>query len=169
MLRKNSIWPFLLPLAAFLISTTAPVEAAGSKKKKSEPGPAYQQYNEGVSLMEAGDFSAARARFEAALEEKDDFAEAHNNLAYSLRKHGKEHYAAARKHYDRAIELDPKLAQAYMYRGVLNVMEGDEAAAKADHAELLQLDTDLAAQLLAVIASGEEPEDLSGLSGSWEG
>ncbi len=168
MLRKNSIWPFLLTLAALLISAAAPAEAAGSKKK-SEPGPAYQLYNEGVSLMEAGDFSAAKAKFEAALEEEEAFAEAHNNLAYSLRKHGEEHYAAAREHYDRAIELDPELAQAYMYRGVLNVMEGDEAAAKADHAQLLQLDTDLAAQLLAVIASGEEPEDLSGLAGPWQG
>lgn len=168
MLRKNSIWPFLLTLAALLVSTTAPAEAAGSKKK-TEPGPAYQHYNEGVSLMEAGDFSAAKAKFEAALEEKEEFAEAHNNLAYSLRKHGKEHYEAARKHYDRAIELDSKLAQAYMYRGVLNVMEGDEAAAKADHGLLLKLDTDLAAQLLAVIASGEEPEALSGLTGPWQG
>lgn len=168
MQRKISTLPLLLALAGLLVVATVPAGAAGSKKKK-EPGAAQKLYNSGVDLMEAGDYPAAQSQFESALEIKEDFAEAHNNLAYSMRKQGAEHYEAARQHYDRAIELDPKLAQAYMYRGALSAIEGDETAAKADHAKLLELDVDLAAQLLAVIASGKEPEDLGGLAGSWQG
>ncbi len=112
--------------------------------------------------MQKGDFAAAATKFQKALAEKPDFAEAHNNLAFSLRKQGKENFTAALQHYNKALELNPKLAQAYHYRGVLYVLQGNEAAAKADHAKLLELDRALADELLKVIASKEEPAGYGG-------
>ena len=94
--------------------------AAGSKAKKPEDDrPGVADYNAGVKLMKKGEFTEAQAKFEAALSANDGMAEAHNNLAYSLRKQGPDHFDAALRHYNRAIELDSKLAEAYMYRGVL--------------------------------------------------
>ena len=142
--------------------------AAGSKKKEEPKANHETLYNAGVALLESGDWKAAATKFEAALGAKEDFAEAHNNLGYVLRKLGAENYEKARDHYDRALELNPKLAQAYHYRGVLHTLAGDETAAKADHAKLLELDRELADELMAVIASGEEPEGNGGAAGKWK-
>ena len=117
--------------------------------------------------MKQGAYADAQARFEAALAQNEEFAEAHNNLAFSLRKQGKHHWDSALEHYSRAIELKSKLAEAYMYRGVLYSLMGDEESALADHATLVKLDRKLAEALQAVIASGEEPDGLEGLTKAW--
>jgi len=156
-----------LTLALGLVCAGA-LLAAGSSKKE-EKGKAFELYNQGVELMQSGDFAAAQGKFEAALKEKSDFAEAHNNLAFCLRKQGEANYGQALEHYNRALELDPELAQAYMYRGVLYVLQGEEEKAKADHERLARLDRELADQLMQVIATGAEPEGLPGLAGRWDG
>ena len=140
----------------------APVMGAGTPKKEEPKDTAESLYNTGIDHLKKGDYAGAAAKFGAAVEMKDDFAEAHNNLGYSLRKQGDKHYKAALKHYNRALELDPKLAQAYHYRGILHALAGDEAAAKADHASLLDLDREMADELMKVLASGEEPDGTSG-------
>ncbi len=142
-------------------------QAAGSKAKEKPKDTAESVFNEGVAAMKKGDYAGAAGSFEKALGLKDDFAEAHNNLAYCLRKQGADHFDTALEHYNKAIELDPKLAQAYHYRGVLHALAGDEAAAKADHEALLELDRELADQLMKVIASGEEPEGHGGAVTAW--
>jgi tetratricopeptide (TPR) repeat protein len=143
-----------------------PVLAAGSKSSK-EQKPGVEDYNKGVKLMKKGEYAEAQKRFLAALEENPAFAEAHNNLAFSLRKQGKENWESALEHYNKAIELKPTLAEAYMYRGVLYSLMGDEENALADHAKLLDMNRKLAKELQAVIASGEEPEGLEGLAKTW--
>jgi tetratricopeptide (TPR) repeat protein len=151
-------------IAAMLFAGTA--LAAGSKEKESDK-PGTAEYNAGVSLMKREKFAEAQSKFEAALAIDGKLAEAHNNLAYSLRKQGPENFDRALEHYDRAIELAPKLAEAYMYRGVLHALMGDEQKALADHAKLVDLDRKLADALQAAIASGEEPEGLEGLAKKW--
>ena len=94
-------------------------------------------------------------------------ARAHNNLGYSLRKQGAMNYTQALNHYDQAIELNPRLAEAYMYRGVLHMLMGNEAQALEDHRALTGMDRRLADSLQAAIASGEEPDGLEGLAKSW--
>lgn len=160
---------FMLVLSSFalvLALVSVPALAAGSKSsEKDEPG--VPEYNAGVKLMKKGAFAEAQAKFEAALAENEKFAEAHNNLAFSLRKQGKENWDAALEHYSRAIELKPKMAEAYMYRGVLYSLMGDEESALADHATLVELNRKLAKALQAAIASGEEPDGLEGLAKAW--
>jgi tetratricopeptide (TPR) repeat protein len=160
---------FLVPIVAVALAV-APAQAAGSKPKPvttSSSDDGVEEYNEGVKLMKSGDFAEAQAKFEAALAKNGKFAEAHNNLAYSMRKQGADNYDAALEHYNRAIGLKPDLAEAYMYRGVLYSLMGDEAKALADHKALLGLDRKLANALEAAIASGEEPEGLEGLAKKW--
>jgi tetratricopeptide (TPR) repeat protein len=149
------------------IWSALPILADGSSPKAKPKTTAESLYNEGTDLMLRGQYGPAAAKFQEALKLKEDFAEAHNNLGFSLRKQGAKNFEAALKHYGRALELNPKLAQAYHYRGVLHVLASDEAAAKADHAKLVALDQRLADELLKVIASKEEPEGYLGTSKTW--
>ncbi len=142
--------------------------AAGSRSAPAgDTRPGVTQYNDGVELMKKGDYEKAAKKFEAALEKNPTMAEAHNNLAYSLRKQGAGNYDLALRHYNRAIELKPDLAEAYMYRGVLHALMGNEEKALQDHSRLTQLNRKLADALQAVIASGEEPAGLEGLAKPW--
>lgn len=144
-----------------LVATSA--FAAGTPKKEVPTHDADTWFNSGVELMKKGDWSGAAEKLGQAVTLKEDYAEAHSNLGFVLRKQGAKNYENALAHYDRALELDPKLAQAYHYRGVLHVLAGDEAKAKADHGSLLELDRELADELMKVIASGEEPKGRSGI------
>ncbi len=76
------------------------------------------------------------------------------------------YYAEALKHYNRAIELKPRLAEPYMYRGVLHVQMGNQQLALKDHQKLVALGSELAAELEYVITNGreKEPEKFFGVS-----
>lgn len=125
-------------------------------------------YNDGVRLLLDKRYAEAQARFEAALALDERLAEAHNNLAFSLRKQGAQNFDRALKHYNRALELKPDLAVAYMYRGVLFTQVGDLQRAAADHERLLKLDRNLAAQLGAAIAGRASGEARSGIAAQYE-
>jgi tetratricopeptide (TPR) repeat protein len=116
-------------------------------------------YNKGVALMHEKKFAAAIADFEAAVKAKPDFAEAHNNLAYCLRSEGPAKYQEALDHYNKAIQLNPNLAQAYEYRGVLFMKMNRRGDAEKDLAKLKQLDPKLASKLeYAINNKGREKE-----------
>ena len=102
-------------------------QAAGSKSVAPSASKDTSAYNKGVALMLEKKFSDAEKQFRRALKQNDDFAEAHNNLAYTLRKQGPDHFDEAMLHYNRAIELNPEMAEPYMYRGVLFVQLGDKS------------------------------------------
>jgi tetratricopeptide (TPR) repeat protein len=125
-------------------------------------------YNEGVALLLDKRYAAAQAKFEAALAQDEKLAEAHNNLAFSLRMQGSRNFDRALSHYNRALELKPDLAQAYMYRGVLFTQMGDSARARADHERLLKLDARLAAELEAVIVGRSRGYGRAGISAQLE-
>ena len=110
-----------------------PVPKGGARQR------AVTAYNDGVKLMVDKRYAAAQQKFEEALAADERLAEAHNNLAFSLRMQSAANRELALKHYDRALELKPQLAQAYMYRGTLFTQMGDLARARADHATLLGL------------------------------
>ena len=154
-------------LVALMFFTSAAFAAGSSSKPASDTRPGVAQYNAGVKLMKKEKFAAAQSKFEAALSKNSKMAEAHNNLGYSLRKQGKANYAEALEHYDRAIALKGSLAEAYMYRGVLHMLMGNEAKALEDHRALTGMDRQLADALQAAIASGEEPDGLEGLAKAW--
>jgi len=129
--------------------------------------PSVTAYNEGVRLMKAKQFTRAQANFERAVKQDPGFAEAHNNLAFCLRKQGSQNFGKSLEHYDKAIALKPSLAAAYEYRGVLYTEMGRKADAEKDLATLKKLDPRLAADLEAYIKTGKEGEDLYGASKAW--
>ena len=149
--------------------------AAGAVESDPLPVPkgtpreqAIRAYNDGVTLMLEKRYVAAQARFEDALGRFEGLAEAHNNLAFSLRMQGAHNFDRALAHYNRALELKPDLAQAYMYRGVLFTQMGDLKRASADHAKLLRLDRALAAKLEASILGRVANDGREGLAAQYE-
>ena len=147
----------LLLLSASILLLTSTTHAAPSAPKEDTSDP-VKLYNKAWEALQELEFAEAAKLLRSSLEENDDFAEAHNNLAYSLRKQGKDHFDEALRHYTRAIEIDRRLVEAYMYRGVLYIQMGNKDKALADHATLLKMDEKLAAELEWVIENGKEKE-----------
>jgi Tfp pilus assembly protein PilF len=160
----------LLVATALLCSPAAPaVESDPLPVPKGTPRErAISMYNEGVSLMREKHYAAAQEKFEQALALDETLAEAHNNLAFSLRQQGRHNFALALQHYQRALALKPDLARAYMYRGVLFTQMGDLASARADYEQLLRLDPELATRLERIIAGADERDEYDGLAGAYE-
>jgi tetratricopeptide (TPR) repeat protein len=78
--------------------------------------------------------------------------------SFCLRKQSPINYNLALDHYNEAIKLDPKLAEAYEYRGVLFMEMNRKADAEKDLAKLKQLNPKLASELAAAIKTGREAE-----------
>jgi tetratricopeptide (TPR) repeat protein len=153
-MHRKPWWIGILLGAAVLLLCPA----AGADESDPLPAPkgtprgrAVGLYNEGVALLR-----------DKAL------AEAHNNLAFSLRTQGMHHAERALRHYNRALELKPDLAQAYMYRGVLFVRMGDLSRARADHAKLLVLDRGLAVELERVIGGASDRDGAAGVASPYD-
>ena len=128
--------------------------------------PELSFYNDGVKLLFKKEWAAAEKQFNAAVAINGKMPEAHNNLAYVLRKQGEQNYAKSLEHYNRAIELKPKMAEAYMYRGALHFFMGHAELAKADLATLSKMKSKLAPHLQKVLDTGkeEEPEQFYGVN-----
>ena len=155
----------ILLIILICFGLSGPAFGAGSPSKPSV-APEIKDYNKGVGLMLDKKFTKAETQFRKALTRKEKFAEAHNNLAYVLRKQGPTHYDEALNHYNRAIELKPNLAEPYMYRGVLYVQMNNKAMAETDYNKLQKMNPDLAGELRYVIDNGreKEPEQFFGVS-----
>ena len=163
-------------VAGVLVTIGLSLSAPGADAVESDPLPvpkggprerAVTAYNAGVKLLLDKKYGDAQGKFEEALAADEQLAEAHNNLAFSLRMQSAANRDRALKHYDRALQLKPQLAQAYMYRGVLFSQMGDLDRARADHAELLKLDRALATKLERVIAGGGRDEG-DGVAGQYD-
>jgi Flp pilus assembly protein TadD len=168
---QKRLWMGVLLVAAVLLRSPA-ASAVESDPLPAPRGTPHERaisvYNEGVSLMRDKHYVAAQEKFEQALALEETLAEAHNNLAFSLRQQGAHNFTRSLQHYNRALELKPDLARAYMYRGVLFTQMGDLARARADHAQLLRLDPELAARLERVIAGVDEHDEYDGLAGAYD-
>jgi tetratricopeptide (TPR) repeat protein len=153
-------------LVAVIALAALPAVGAGSAKQavRKDSDPSITIYNQGVELMLAKRFPEAQAKFEQAIKKNPSFAEAHNNLGYTLRKQGPAHFQKSLEHYNTAIELKPKLAEAYMYRGVLYTEMGRKSDAQADLAALQKMNPELAKDLAEVIKTGKEEDRVYGLS-----
>jgi Tetratricopeptide repeat. len=112
--------------------------------------------------MKAKQFAKAQAKFEQAIKANPNLAEAHNNLAFVLRKQGSQNFQLSLEHYNKAIQLKPNLAEAYMYRGVLYTQMGRKADAQADLAKLQKMNPHLAKELQEFIQTGKEDDELYG-------
>jgi tetratricopeptide (TPR) repeat protein len=144
----------LLAAAACVVALAAAAEETDPLPVPKE-GPrqrAVELYNEGVKHLLGERYALAQRLFEEAIASHEPFAEAHNNLAFVLRMQGAQNFEPSMRHYARALQINPRLAQAYMYRGVLYTQMGDLAKARSDLAVLRVLDEKMAAKLENAIA-----------------
>jgi tetratricopeptide (TPR) repeat protein len=160
-----------------LLGTAVLLLASGAAADESDPLPvpkgaprerAVSAYNEGVKLMLDKHYTAAQEQFERALALDEALAEAHNNLAFSLRMQGRHNFERSLNHYNRALELKPDLARAYLYRGVLFTQVGDLVRARADQAKLQGLDQELAAKLERIITGIDGHHEYDGLAAQYD-
>jgi tetratricopeptide (TPR) repeat protein len=156
----------LIVTAILVLSLNSNVNAAGSAPKTPSVSKDIKLYNKGVELMLNKEFAKAEKQFRKALELNERFAEAHNNLAYTLRKQGADNYEEALIHYNRAIELNSQLPEPYMYRGVLYIQMGKKELALKDHEKLVAMESPLAGELEYVVTNNREkkPEQFFGVS-----
>ncbi len=160
-----------LAIAVFAALVATSIGAVENDPLPVPTGPraaAVQAYNDGVQRLLERKFGDAQRQFEAALQLEETLAEAHNNLAFSLRMQGAHNFERSLGHYNRAIELKPGLAQAYMYRGVLFTQIGDLVRARADLQRLLTLDRELAMKLEKVITGSPRDDAGAGISAQYE-
>jgi Flp pilus assembly protein TadD len=104
-----------LPLTVFAVGsgpTSAPVA----------PRSAEAEYNKGLQNKTAKRFSEAAADFRRALELRQNFPEAWNEMGFSLRQTGQ--YAEALRAYDQALRLRPNFPEALEYLGETYVKLG---------------------------------------------
>jgi tetratricopeptide (TPR) repeat protein len=172
MTMRRTLWWIGILLGAAVSLLTPAIQADESDPLPAPRGTPHEQaisaYNTGVTLLRDKHYAAAQEKFEQALALNEAMAEAHNNLAFSLRMQGMHNFERALRHYNRALELKPDLARAYMYRGVLFIQMGDLTRARADHAQLLQLDEELAAKLERLIAGTGKPDNYDGLAAQYD-
>jgi tetratricopeptide (TPR) repeat protein len=172
MTMRRTLWWIGVLLGAAVSLLTLAVQADESDPLPAPKGTprerAISTYNEGVTLLRDKHYTTAQEKFEQALALDETLAEAHNNLAFSLRMQGTQYIERALIHYNRALELKPDLARAYMYRGVLFTQMGDLTRARADHGQLLHLDQELAAKLERIMAGTGERDDSDGLAGQYD-
>ena len=112
-----SVCFFCIGTVAAMGSGSAGGGSANSKSLRQEVGSsAFEVYNQGVDLMHAKKFAEAQMKFEQAIRDNPNFAEAHNNLGFTLRQQGPQNYSKALEHYSKAIQLKPSMAETYEYR-----------------------------------------------------
>jgi tetratricopeptide (TPR) repeat protein len=102
---------------------------------------AFKVYNQGVDLMHAKNFAAAQTKFEQAIRDNPNFAEAHNNLGFTLRQQGPQNYSKALEHYSKAIQLKPSID------------------AEKDLVTLKKLNPKLAGELEEFLKTGKEEDE----------
>ena len=119
---------YTAPLSLFsLQSQDAPNKFAQAKTQKLR-NPLNDLLDEAQADLDKNDFEAALIPLQKFLAEKSDVAYAHFQLAYALT--ALKRTDEARTEYQKAVELDPKMAEAQLNLGLL-LLEKDPSAAVA--------------------------------------
>ena len=143
-------------LAAF-VTLCAPlgVFAMGSGPAPAPVAPrtADSEFNTGLQNKAAKRFSAAVADFRRAVDLRQNFPEAWNELGFALRQTGR--YAEAVQAYDQALRLRPNFPEALEYLGEAYVKMDRREEARAILVRLQGLDPSRARELEAAIQSGK--------------
>jgi superkiller protein 3 len=167
----------LLSTALLVVPTFGQTGASGNSAPKSQSAPAgvrrqklanplNELLDEAQRDMDKKDFAAALDPLQKFIAEQPDVAYGHFQLAYAFTALHKT--AEARAEYERALAIDPKMAEAYLNLGVL-LIESDATASVTNLRKGVDL---LPAQshpryLLGV--AQERAGDFAGAADSFEG
>jgi tetratricopeptide (TPR) repeat protein len=135
-------------LIVLLVLGGAPPALAAGSDKPDNPAKSQArsaEYQEGVALVEAGEFEKARKAFEKAAHRRPRDPDVLNMLAYSQRKSGELDQAIS--NYKRALNIRPRfpqareyLAEAYLQATLreLETLESYGKEAEPEHAQLVR-------------------------------
>lgn len=130
----------LIPVIPLLIAASTPsVSTSPAKHEKF--------YNQGVKAQKKGDYQRAVKLYEKALKAKPDFADALNNLGYSLRNIAKQYMDEAMQSYNKALQIQKDHQQALEYQGELYVWRGQLLKANENYKQLKRMNSPEAAEL----------------------
>lgn len=124
MAHRSSVgWVVCLALLMSLcLSPDVFAVGSGPAPAPVAPRSAEAEYNKGLQNKTAKRFSEAAADFRRAVELRQNFPEAWNELGFSLRQTGQ--YADALRAYDQALRLRPNFPEALEYLGETYVKLG---------------------------------------------
>jgi tetratricopeptide (TPR) repeat protein len=119
-------------LARGLVAAALLAAAGTSPAADPDPPPATAATASPLATARA---HVANARWDAALDElrrvnDGGSADWNNLMGYALRKSPRPDYAAAERHYEAALRIDPKHRGALEYSGELALMQGNLAKAE---------------------------------------
>jgi Flp pilus assembly protein TadD len=127
LMRSALLAALLSPLAAL---------AAGGAANVAPIDPVYDRANQAALR---GDFAAAQSIMKDALAQSPNNAEYHNMYAYSLRKGPNPDMSLVFRHYNQALQIDPKHKGANEYLGEAYLMVNNLPKAKEQLATLDKL------------------------------
>ncbi|MBI1304048.1 MAG: tetratricopeptide repeat protein [Phycisphaera sp.] len=138
-------------LSACLLSACAPRTAGLEARKEADARfrrtTSLVSFDQARQAFEAGDLEKARQEVEAAIARSDTEARYWSLLGrIELEARRLERAVSA---FDRAMECDPSLAEAYYYRGVVHQRWGAADRAIEDYLKAAELDPERIAYLLA--------------------
>lgn len=129
--------------------TVKPVASPGQQGKPAGPAKAVtisgsdrEQYRTALTALNNGNSEQAAKIFTDMISSNPDLAGPHSNLALIQYKNKK--YVESFKLTEKAIQLNPKQAQAYNLRGQLNITAGKVHDAKSDYLKAVELKPDYA-------------------------
>jgi len=95
-------------------------------------------WERGITYLQMNNHQGAITNFEACLERKMDFANAHLGLGMAWR--GQGDYVEALLHHDEAIRLNPRSSWFYNERARTHQRKGDTQGAEADFAKAREIE-----------------------------
>ena len=119
-------------LFALILALVGSVHAADSEPTPAKQDPVW--LTEARTHIEANNYAQAIQTLQAANEASS--ADWNNLMGYSLRKQQPSDLLGADKHYQAALDIDPKHRGALEYYGELKLMQGDLAGAESLLAKL---------------------------------
>ena len=116
--------------SAFALLFLTAASAHGAPNEDHWGSPPSVDYGRAAELVASGRYDEALVILVDLADKSPGDADVFNLLGFSYRKTGD--LSRARKHYERALRLDPDHLGALEYQGELFLMQGDAAGAKAN-------------------------------------
>jgi Flp pilus assembly protein TadD len=167
---RNSALPTILCsiMLALPIPFTARSQQSENSKSQSKQkvaNPLNDLLDEAQAALDKNDFAAAIPPLQKFIVEKPDVAFTHFQLAYAFT--GLHQNDQARPEYERAIALDPKMAEAHLNLGILN-LEKDPAQAAASLRKAVELLPSQSRPRFLLGLALERSGDVAGAADSFE-
>jgi tetratricopeptide (TPR) repeat protein len=129
---SSAIVASIVVTVLFCIAVPASAQTTGTSRKRIVQDPAAVELNnylaEAQAALDKKDYETAAKNFQAYLDKKPDDAAVHFQLGYSFTALQK--LDDAKVQYQKAIELNPKMSEAYLNLG-LTLLDSDPAGAIA--------------------------------------